>query len=243
MYGRNALAPRVVDDGASLTVQEVFRTIQGEGPSVGTPATFVRLWGCHLRCYFCDTDFESNAQRMTVHDVLAHCMDGPRLVVLTGGEPMRQNIVPLVEQLIRQNYFVQIETAGSFAFAEAFYSHLPAALSIIVSPKTAHVDEMLAHQATAFKYVVSAREMMSPEDGLPVVDYQREQHTGQPKTGTPRKLARPKWMHERPHDIFVQPMDENDKAQNAANVMWCVRLAQMYGYRLSLQTHKLLGLP
>jgi organic radical activating enzyme len=76
MFGKNATLKRELSDGQLLYVQEVFRTIQGEGPHAGLPATFVRLWGCHLKCYFCDTDFESNKQAMLLAELLAQCKDG-----------------------------------------------------------------------------------------------------------------------------------------------------------------------
>ena len=40
-------------------IQEIFLTIQGEGPMVGIPSIFIRLGGCNLACKFCDTEFES----------------------------------------------------------------------------------------------------------------------------------------------------------------------------------------
>ena len=114
MYGNNlAEIPLLKQEGRQLDVVEIFPTIQGEGPNSGLPATFVRLAGCHLRCYFCDTDFTSKRTTMTLGGIVSLIKSNTKLVVLTGGEPMRQNIVPLCSALA-PNHHVQIETSGSF---------------------------------------------------------------------------------------------------------------------------------
>lgn len=53
MFGQNT--PRRRESGGLLQVQDVFYTIQGEGPFAGRTAVFIRLTGCNLRCWFCDT--------------------------------------------------------------------------------------------------------------------------------------------------------------------------------------------
>lgn len=242
MFGDNpTLGVEDREDGV-VEVQEVFETIQGEGPDAGTPATFIRLYGCHLHCYFCDTDFMSARTPHTVDQLCAKCTHAlNQLVVLTGGEPMRQNIAPLVKALLLRGHRVQIETAGSFWFRNlspddltrlVFHPHL----SFVVSPKTPAVHKSIARKATAWKYVVSASGKRDPYDGLPVVNYQEREG------GTEHKLARPP-VSTPPREVFVQPMDELNAQKNADNRALCADLAMTYGYRVSLQQHKLLGLP
>ena len=59
MFGTNKPMKQQVDsDGSTLDVVEIFSSIQGEGIYTGRPAIFIRLCGCGLQCYFCDTDFD-----------------------------------------------------------------------------------------------------------------------------------------------------------------------------------------
>src|SRR5690606_2170027 len=59
----------LVGDVMTLNVNEIFGiTIQGEGPSMGRPCAFVRLFQCNLQCTWCDTPYtwavtERKAQR------------------------------------------------------------------------------------------------------------------------------------------------------------------------------------
>ena len=59
MHGKNKVAKRT-DNPQSLQVHEIFHTIQGEGPFSGRPAVFIRLSGCNLRCWFCDTEWDDD---------------------------------------------------------------------------------------------------------------------------------------------------------------------------------------
>ncbi|CAN0594227.1 unnamed protein product, partial [Ectocarpus sp. 12 AP-2014] len=59
MFGDNPIRPPEKGDGLHLMVKQIFKTLQGEGPHVGTPSIFVRLGGCNLACDFCDTEFEN----------------------------------------------------------------------------------------------------------------------------------------------------------------------------------------
>jgi 7-carboxy-7-deazaguanine synthase len=94
---------------AELTVSEVFGpTFQGEGPSTGQIAMFVRLGRCNLDCRWCDTAFTWDwsrfdpaveLHRRTVAELLVELdrINAPLLVV-TGGEPLlqQQGLEPLL---------------------------------------------------------------------------------------------------------------------------------------------------
>jgi 7-carboxy-7-deazaguanine synthase len=113
---------------AELIVSEVFGpTFQGEGPSLGRRAGFVRLGRCNLDCTWCDTpytwDWENydpavELRRTPVVDVVAQLEQMvPDLVVITGGEPLLQQrgLVPLLTACADRGWPVEVETNGSLA--------------------------------------------------------------------------------------------------------------------------------
>ena len=98
-----------------LTVNEVFVSIQGEGSRTGRPCVFVRLTGCPLRCVWCDTAYAfTEGTRREEEELLAELRRfAPRLLCLTGGEPLAQpEAFPFVERLLDEGWEVVVETSG-----------------------------------------------------------------------------------------------------------------------------------
>ncbi len=98
-----------------LMIRELYPTLQGEGPSTGVPATFVRLSGCSLRCTWCDSAHAfQGGDELTVDAVVAQVREGGReLAVVTGGEPLDQSAVhPLMAALVASGHKVELETGG-----------------------------------------------------------------------------------------------------------------------------------
>ena len=116
-----------------LAVTETFETVQGEGLFLGTPAFFIRLAGCSVACPIrasCDTDF--NARRLTTSTDLAKeaATSKAEVVVLTGGEPLEQDVVDLTKALRDAGKRLHLETSGLIAVpSKAVFDW------IVVSPK------------------------------------------------------------------------------------------------------------
>jgi 7-carboxy-7-deazaguanine synthase len=106
----------VENPDATLTVNEIYQSIQGESTWAGLPCVFVRLTFCDLRCTYCDTAYAFYAGRkMTLSEVVAKVLafDCP-LVEITGGEPLLQkNVLPLMKELCDRHKILLIETSGA----------------------------------------------------------------------------------------------------------------------------------
>lgn len=103
-----------------LLVNELFPTLQGEGPNTGRPSFFIRLHGCNLDCAWCDTSFtwdgSENGYSISVEDLVRKIEDSNcHSVVITGGEPLLQQRKPAFKSLIShlKDYRIEIETNGT----------------------------------------------------------------------------------------------------------------------------------
>ena len=157
----------------------------------------------------------------------------PRLIVITGGEPFRQSIGPLVNLLLNEGWRVQIETNGTLAPAGFKIADLSAGqLTVVCSPKTGKLDRQLLPYIGAFKYVINADDV-DPEDGLPrhVLGHPANPKVARPPAGVSRR------------NMYVQPADEQDENKNTQNLEAAMDSSFRFGYTLCLQTHKTLNLP
>jgi 7-carboxy-7-deazaguanine synthase len=209
-------------------VKEIFYTLQGEGAQTGRAAVFCRFSGCNLWsgresdradavCTFCDTDFvgvgvdggkfptaAELAQRVaSLWPPLVRPASRP-LVVCTGGEPLLQLDVPLVEAFHAEGFEVAVETNGTQPAP-------PGVDWICVSPK-AHAPLRL-----------------TSGDELKLVFPQRE------PDAQPERFEHLAFRH-----FSLQPMDGPRIVENTRfAIEYCLAHPK---WRLSLQTHKQLGL-
>jgi 7-carboxy-7-deazaguanine synthase len=238
MYQINEQQPvrRDHDSEGFLQVHSTFHTIQGEGPYAGRAAFFIRLFGCNLQCPGCDTDYTSRLRMYSPEHLLEHVRDAGRdtpgdLIVITGGEPLRQNIGPFVRLLLDAGLLVQIESNGTVYLPDFPYDRV----TLIVSPKTARINPRLAQLATAFKYVLEAGAVS--DDGLPTTALANTAGLGKLT-----RVARPPADWHGP--IYLQPMDAKDEDVNKRNAQACAESVLTHRkYILGFQIHKYLELP
>lgn len=213
----------------TYAVKELYYTLQGEGAQTGRAAVFCRFAGCNLWtglerdrttavCTFCDTDFVGTngpgGGRFATPESLAQSAlhtwrdgrhaSGTPLVVCTGGEPLLQLDIPLIDAFHDVGFQVAVETNGT--------QLAPPGLDwICVSPKA------------------GAPLRLKSGDELKLVYPQREAE------------AQPERFESLAFRFFsLQPMDGPHRDENTQRaVAYCLAHPR---WRLSLQTHKLLGL-
>lgn len=99
-------------------VNEIFVSIDGEGVRTGLPTVFIRLYGCNLKCSYCDTRYScenSEYTEMSLMDILEQVLSyGVPRVTLTGGEPLiHEGVKDLINSLVVNGIEVNIETNGA----------------------------------------------------------------------------------------------------------------------------------
>ena len=115
-----------------LPVIESFLSLDGEGPTSGELAYFIRFAGCNLRCSWCDTDYSWDetvqAEEKSAGELFQMVKEsGVRNVTLTGGEPLIQKEIGELLALFAKSpeHVVHIETNGSVPI-RAFREKYPA---------------------------------------------------------------------------------------------------------------------
>ena len=101
-----------------MKINEIFKSIEGEGIRTGAPVTFIRLYGCNLNCSYCDTRYSCTGEEYTEMNLsqVTKIVDaiGINKVTVTGGEPlMHEGVYELISDLAERGYEVNIETNGS----------------------------------------------------------------------------------------------------------------------------------
>lgn len=101
-----------------MKVNEIFYSIEGEGIRAGVPCVFIRLFGCNIRCKYCDSLYACEGDdytEMSIDDILKKVVeyDCPNVTV-TGGEPLiHEGINDLLDELDKRCFKVNVETNGT----------------------------------------------------------------------------------------------------------------------------------
>lgn len=218
-------------------INEVFESIQGEGYYTGLPSIFVRLQGCPIGCPWCDTkhtwtlnpELERSSKAVmeqsgeselwfsqAVDDLLALFASyqyQAKHVVITGGEPCMYDLLPLTSRLDKLGYSVQIETSGTYEVL----AH--ANTWVTVSPKVnmpggKNVLKSAMLRANEIKHPVAMEKHIAELDNVLTMLEENK-----------RPL------------IYLQPISQQKRATELA-----IKVCIERNWRLSLQTHKFIGI-
>ena len=219
-----------------LSINEMFETIQGEGVYTGVPSIFIRLQGCPVGCPWCDTKHtwtlddaflttSDNVITKTKESEAFFNTDGQSIltlfsqqgyqakhVVITGGEPCMYDLTEVTSLLHDNGYSTQIETSGTYEVRCAPETW------VTVSPKVdmkggLPVLESALNRANEIKHPVAMQKHIDELDALLA------------------KLDKP-CSH-----VCLQPISQQERATELA-IKTCIAR----NWRLSLQTHKYIGI-
>jgi 7-carboxy-7-deazaguanine synthase len=223
-------------------VKEVFVTLQGEGVRAGTKAVFVRFTGCNLWsgnpadrsgagpcAAWCDTDF-FKGQLLSIPDILARMnaewpssdAGSKRWCVLTGGEPCLQIDDALLTALIDARWSIAVETNGTV--------YNPAVIKLVdwicVAPK-------LGTNWTALQRADEVKVVLSP-------DAWNEKSMRTVEAAYPHA----RWSVQPVDSLVSEPHEKSILMRTANSVKLCIAwIMANPRWSLTLQTHKLIGLP
>ena len=221
----------------TLNINEMFETIQGEGAYTGIPSVFVRLQGCPVGCPWCDTkhtwEIKSDLS-VSSEDVIAKSSESEtyfasneenllslfkregyvaKHVVITGGEPCMYDLRPLTTMLHENGFTTQIETSGTFEVLCDSRTY------VTVSPKInmkGGYDVLVSalERANEIKHPIAMQKHIDELDAL---------------------LSNVSSLDGK--QVCLQPISQQKRATELA-VSTCIER----NWRLSLQTHKYIGI-
>ncbi|MBP5499677.1 MAG: radical SAM protein [Bacteroidales bacterium] len=199
-----------------MKVNEIFYSLQGEGHYTGTPAVFVRFAGCNLRCWFCDTEFETGEEMSEDEIVRALAQFPSRYVVLTGGEPTLQLTASLCDKLHANGYYLMMETNGTHEL-----------------PEGCHVD-----------WITCSPKLIDAGDGMRKLAAIRLHHIDELKVVFEDSPTQDMTLYEQipATEYRLQPCDTQDPLSNQSILNKTIKyILQHPKWKLSLQTHKILN--
>ena len=199
------------DLAVTYPIVEIFHSVQGEAFHAGVPHVFIRFGTCNLRCEWCDTDFMTFTS-MTALDILGDVMGYDcKRIIFTGGEPMLHDLWPLHRLLKARGYNLSVETNGTIEVPEGLLDW------VCVSPKDQMYPDVKIRQRTGdeLKCVYVGQDLTMYDDL---------------RQGFDHAFLQPCYME-------AETVEWNGK--NFAETEDVVK--KNSGWRLSLQTHKWMG--
>ncbi len=221
-----------------LRINEVFPTIQGEATYTGTPATFIRLQGCPVGCSWCDTkhtwpiglerkkisqeEMEAKTKdastfaEMTEDEIVKMVLHyEPRHFVLTGGEPCAQDIFTLTMKL-KEVGTVQVETSGTHEIDVAHGTWVTVSPKVNMGGGLKVLPQALLKADEIKMPIANETDLKNLDELIESVQYQNASNVG--------------------GRIWLQPVSQGNEATDM-----CVKRAMTNNWRISIQTHKYMG--
>lgn len=219
-----------------INVSEMFHTIQGEASFTGTPSIFVRLQYCDVGCPWCDTKYTwqlnesdrddeltnergryaSYTDEELVERIVEYANDHGMPnphIVFTGGEPCAYDLTNVTHALNLRMHTTQIETSGTYEIK------CSALTWVTVSPKI----NMPGGRQVLSSALTRANEIKMPVGKMDDIEKLI-------------KLLDEHNVSRKP--VWLQPLSRSEKATNL-----CIGACIRNGFKLSIQTHHLIGLP
>ena len=218
-------------------INEVFESLQGEGSFTGLPSIFVRLQGCPVGCPWCDTqhtwsinpDKESSAEEVMAQNfeseswfsqspeqllaLFSRSNYVAKHVVITGGEPCLYDLLPITSLLIEKGFSVQIETSGTYKILAHDDTWVTVSPKVDMPGKKPVLEEAVK-RANEIKHPVAMEKHIEELDKVLAM---------LPEGTQPL--------------VYLQPISQQARATQLA-IKTCIAR----NWRLSLQTHKYLGI-
>lgn len=216
-----------------LRVNEVFSTIQGEANWAGTPSTFIRLQGCPVGCSWCDTKHTwpegLDKKKISTEEMLLKEKDAPTFAEMTAEQIVyeatkfkpRHFVITGGEPCYQDIYkltkelksigTVQVETSGTYEIDVAHGTW------VTVSPKV--------NMAGGFKVLPDSL-LRANEIKMPVVDQVDVDNLKDLIRSTNQEMAQ----------VWLQPVSQKEES-----TQMCLDTCMQNNWRISIQTHKYMG--
>ena len=155
----------MINDDLTVSINEIFYSIQGEAKNSGKPTIFIRTAGCPFRCSYCDTEYAfTEGNKFKISNIISKIKSyKTNYVTVTGGEPLAQkNIIILLNALLNNSYNVSIETSGLLDIID-----IPNDIEIVMDIKTPSSKEdskniknnlSIIKKTDVIKFVIGNRE-------------------------------------------------------------------------------------
>ena len=155
----------MINKDLTVSINEIFYSIQGEAKNSGKPTIFIRTAGCPFRCSYCDTEYAfTEGNKFKISNIISKIKSyKTNYVTVTGGEPLAQkNTIILLSALLNNSYNVSIETSGLLDISD-----IPNDIEIVMDIKTPSSNEdskniknnlSIIKKTDIIKFVVGNRE-------------------------------------------------------------------------------------